>query len=217
VTIVPGTNITETISGYNTVTLSAAGGGSTPNAVIYGTPNYSGTATIGAGGLITGSGGMTLTGSAGGSMNLTSSGSGYHTLTESGTSTLTISPSGGYGQTLFNGQYSAGKTYAVTLTSHSGTVDWNNGNCQRVVLDNAPCFITFVNAVDGGRYDLVVVQPSSGAGTVTWAGTGNNTPTWPSATAPTLSTTNNAVDVISFLCDGPDSYFLGGLSPNYHH
>ena len=164
------------------------------------------------------SGSLTVSSGTNTAIKISGSSSGWTAFAESNTgSTFTISPSGNYGVTQFKGQYASAGIYAVTISSSAATVDWNNGNVQRVVLGNGGNTITLTNAVSGGRYELIVVQPaSSTAGTVTWAGTGNNTPKWPAATAPTLSATNSYQDIVSFLCDGTAGWTMGGANTGYH-
>ena len=53
-----------------------------------------------------------------------------------------------------------------------------------------------------GTYILHVIQDATGSRTLTW----NAVFKWPAATAPTLTTTANARDVFSFICDGTNLY-----------
>ena len=53
-----------------------------------------------------------------------------------------------------------------------------------------------------GTYILHVIQDATGSRTLTW----NSVFKWPAATAPTLTTTANARDVFSFICDGTNLY-----------
>jgi hypothetical protein len=65
----------------------------------------------------------------------------------------------------------------------------------RVTL-TAACTFTFPAAKVGSSFTLLLTQGGSGSYTVTWPGT----VLWPSATAPTLTTTVAKTDVFSFLC-----------------
>lgn len=87
--------------------------------------------------------------------------------------------------------------------SSAVTINWHDGWWQVITLTNSTtCVITATNAVAGGNYLLTVKQSAGGTGLITWpSGT-----KWPSGTAVTLSTSGNAVDIISFRYDG-SSYF----------
>ena len=101
------------------------------------------------------------------------------------------------------GQYGSAK-YTTTVT-----LDWNNGNVQYIVLANGAQTFTFANPLDGGRYNLILKQPSSGAaGTVSWPGT----VLWPSGNIPGLSTANNKVDIISFVYDATNTKYYGAAT-----
>lgn len=98
------------------------------------------------------------------------------------------------------GQYFSAK-YTTTVT-----LDWNNANVQYIVLASGAQTFTFANPKDGGRYILILKQPGAGAaGTVSWPAT----VLWPSGSAPTLTTTNSKVDVISFVYDGTNTKYYG--------
>jgi len=104
------------------------------------------------------------------------------------------------------GQYSAAQATCTT------TLDWNNGNVQRIVLTNGEQTFTFANPIAGGRYIIELVQPAGGAaGTCVWPAT----VAWPAATAPTLSTTNSYVDLVTFVYDGTSTKYRGASSLGY--
>jgi hypothetical protein len=92
------------------------------------------------------------------------------------------------------------------------TVNLANGNYQRIVLANGSQSITVSGQQGGGRYLLKLVQPPSGAaGTVTWPASFR----WAGGTAPTLVTTNNYADLISFSYDATGTVFDVDISPNH--
>jgi hypothetical protein len=76
------------------------------------------------------------------------------------------------------------------------TIDWNNGNNQRVTLTGA-CTFTFTNPKPGAVYTLELVQDGSGSRTVTWPAA----VLWPGGTTPTLTTTLNRADMFTLYYD----------------
>lgn len=86
------------------------------------------------------------------------------------------------------------------------TIDWNNGNKQSVVLNNAVCALNFTapSGLGTANFLLRVVQDATGNRTVTWPGTVN----WPHGTSVSLSTAANAVDMISCYYDGSEYYCI---------
>lgn len=99
---------------------------------------------------------------------------------------------------------------------NSGTaayIDWNNGNKQKITL-NANTTLTFAMPGESGTTPaanliLKILQDNSGSRTITWPGTVK----WPGGTAPTLTTTANAIDIICFYFDSTSYY--GSFSTNY--
>jgi hypothetical protein len=111
-----------------------------------------------------------------------------------------------------SGFTTSSKQYYAPQATCTTTLDWANGNCQKIQLASGNNTFTFANPQTGARYLLRLKQPGSGgAGTVTWPVSG--LVHWPAATAPTLTTTNNQIDIICFYYDGT-SYF-GAASLNY--
>ena len=91
-----------------------------------------------------------------------------------------------------------GETLATNGTSGAAaTVDLENGNFHKVTL-TANCTFTFSNPPatgTAGSFTLFLVQDGTGSRTVTWPGEVD----WSAATAPTLTTTAAAVDVLTFI------------------
>lgn len=110
--------------------------------------------------------------------------------------TKTLSHSGNYTQELNNG------TVGVNTT-----INWTNGNTQAITLSGNPIF-TFTAPPGPARLQLMVKQDNTGARTVTWP----NTVKWPAATAPTLTTSGNAVDIIAFWYNGTNYYGTSALA-----
>ena len=91
-----------------------------------------------------------------------------------------------------------GETLATNGTSGStATIDLEDGNFHKVTL-TANCTFTFSNPPatgTAGSFTLFLVQDGTGSRTVTWPGSVD----WAAATAPTLTTTAAAVDVLTFI------------------
>jgi len=87
------------------------------------------------------------------------------------------------------------------------TINWNNGNKQKVTLTGSTSHTATFTAPSSGVTNLLLeVIQGSGTDTVSWTGSSNIK--WPSNTAPTLTTTNGQVDVITCYYNGTD-YFCG--------
>lgn len=116
------------------------------------------------------------------------------TLTNSTLVTPTIT---GYTETA----YTANSGAAITL-------DLANGTLQIITLNAATPAITMPAAGAGKSFLLFLKQDATGSRVPTWA-----TVAWPSASAPTLTTTASRMDVISFVSDGTKWYgAAGGLN-----
>ena len=93
----------------------------------------------------------------------------------------------------------------ITSSSNAATINLRDGNVFEHDLTENVTY-TFSNPAASGRasaFVLKVIQDSS-ARTITWPGSVD----WASATAPTLTTTNNGVDVFGFLTiDGGTTYY----------
>lgn len=105
------------------------------------------------------------------------------------------------------GQYFS-KRYDNGNSGASLTVNWANSNVQHTTL-TAACTLSVSNGMTGGRYILFLKQDATGSRTVTWwAGI-----LWSGGTAPTLTTTANKTDIITFVFDGTN--WFGSFSLNY--
>ena len=87
------------------------------------------------------------------------------------------------------------------------TIDWGASNKQEITL-SANCIITFTAPHGVANLVLKIVQDATGSRTITWP-----TTQWPGGTAPTLSTAANAIDIVSFYCDGTN--YFGQASLNF--
>src|SRR5437763_1935080 len=82
------------------------------------------------------------------------------------------------------------------------TIDFNNGNAQRVTLTAATVTLTLTNGKARGSYVLECVQDGSGSRLITWAAGGGTAGRWPGGTAPTLTSTASRADIFTFFHDG---------------
>lgn len=99
----------------------------------------------------------------------------------------------------------------TTYTANSGasiTLDLANGTIQIITLNAATPAITMPAAAAGKSFLLMLKQDATGSRVPTWT-----TVAWPSASAPTLTTTASKLDIISFVSDGTKWYgAAGGLN-----
>ena len=92
----------------------------------------------------------------------------------------------------------------------SKTIDWNNGNKQKITL-TGNCTLTFTAPAGGvGNYQLLVIQDGTGSRTLTWPGTVK----WAGGVASTLTLTAAGVDIISFYYNGTNYYACAALGFN---
>ena len=95
------------------------------------------------------------------------------------------------------------KIYDNGNSGASATIDWSNGETQKITLtDN--CTLSFSNVVAGGYLTLWLIQDATGSRTVTWpSGTKH-----PGGTAPTLTTTANAIDIVGIRAYDASTYHV---------
>jgi hypothetical protein len=180
--------------GVSSVTAStplASSGGTTPNIT------FTGILPIANGGTNASSASITafnnITGySASGATGTTST-----NLVFSTTPTLTNPTVTNYVETL----YSANTSTAIT-------VDLANGTVQNLTL-TGNATITMPTAVAGKSFIIILSQDATGSRTVTWS-----TVSWPSATAPTVTSTASKKDIFSFFSNGT-SWFGTTIGQNY--
>jgi len=97
--------------------------------------------------------------------------------------------------------YSANSSTAITLALTNGTV--------QIITLTGTCTITMPTAVSGKSFTLLLKQDATGSRTVTWS-----TVSWPSATAPTITSTASKIDKYVFISDGT-SWFGSTAGQNY--
>lgn len=99
----------------------------------------------------------------------------------------------------FNGQMLSPLHAETGMTGTAHTIDWNNANVHTLDLQDfsGNVTLTFSNPVSGAVYYLKLIQ-SSTARTITWPATVK----WPAGLAPTITVTNDAIDLITCVYDG---------------
>lgn len=98
----------------------------------------------------------------------------------------------------------------VQSLSDAATIVWNvtNGGNAQVTLTGTGRTLSITNPVAGYTYTIRITQGSANRTISTWpAGT-----RWIGGTAPTLSTTAGAIDIITLYYDGANFYGTSGLS-----
>lgn len=88
--------------------------------------------------------------------------------------------------------------------------DLNSGVVATVALGGNRTLDNPINLANSATYILFVKQDSVGGRTLAFGSRFK----WPGGTAPTLTTTANAIDMITFISDGTNLY--GVLQPNFH-
>ena len=107
----------------------------------------------------------------------------------------------GGGESVLNTSFKVtGQAYSELHAASSVDANWNDGNVQEVTLANSDQDFDPNNPKAGATYILKLTQPASGAaGTVNWNAS-SATVYWPGGTAPTLTATNGAVDIVTLIC-----------------
>tara|TARA_Y100000385_G_C13091682_1_gene639082 strand:+ start:43 stop:2181 length:2139 start_codon:yes stop_codon:yes gene_type:complete len=106
------------------------------------------------------------------------------------------------GRTSFSSQVSVGLKSSAAIDG----INWDEGNIQEVTLSSGANDFDPTNEVPGSTYILKITQPSSADGTIDWEST-TATVNWPGGTAPTLTATNAAVDIITLVCTAANTYY----------
>ena len=92
------------------------------------------------------------------------------------------------------------------------TIDWDNSNVIYATLVSGSQTFTPNNPENGATYILYLRQPASGAaGTVDW----NGLVLWSGGTAPTLTATNGATDIITLIYNGTNTKYFGTSVLNF--
>ena len=86
-----------------------------------------------------------------------------------------------------------GRQHSITCAD-TVTVDWSAGGTQYMTFDRDAVTMSFSNPTAGGVYRLLLQQSSGGSDSITWS----TTIKWRGGSAPTLTATGNAVDILTF-------------------
>jgi hypothetical protein len=100
------------------------------------------------------------------------------------------------------------ETAYVANTSTAITLALANGTIQILTL-TGNATITMPTAAAGKSFVIILRQDATGSRTVTWS-----TVNWPSATAPTITSTASKQDIFSFFSDGT-SWYGTTIGQNY--
>jgi len=91
---------------------------------------------------------------------------------------------------------------AVGTVGASSTLSLATGTVLSATLTaSTPCTFTMPTAVAGKSFILILTQASSGMTTATFTSV-----KWPAGTAPTITATASAVDILSFVSNGTNWY-----------
>ena len=105
------------------------------------------------------------------------------------------------------GAHTIGFTQQTATGDGTTTIDWKLGNKFYFTFGNQNDTFTFTAPTNPCSIILVLKQYSTGGKLATWPGTVK----WPGGVAPTLSTGNNAVDIIAFYYDGTNYFGVDSL------
>jgi len=99
----------------------------------------------------------------------------------------------------------------LDLQESGGYVSWDldKSNVARITLNGDYIVNNPTNMKDGGTYILILKQDSTGGRSITF----DSSFKWPGGTAPSLTATANAIDIVSFVSDGTNMY--GNLNNDY--
>lgn len=102
------------------------------------------------------------------------------------------------------------ETNTVANSSTSYTMNLENGNVFEITL-TGNCTFTFSNppaSGKGGSFTLILKQDGTGGRTTTWPASVD----WAGGTAPTLTTTASAIDILTFVTTDGGTIWWGFLS-----
>jgi len=97
-----------------------------------------------------------------------------------------------------------GQTYTETspVSGTSVSIDWYDSNVKRITLSGTTTFNNPSHLKDGATYILIIHQPAGANHTASF-GTAFK---WSGSTPPTITATNGATDILTFVSDGTNLY-----------
>ncbi len=107
--------------------------------------------------------------------------------------------------------YTAQQTPMNGTLTDGATIDWNgdsNGQSVKVTLGGARTMNAPTNINEYAAYVIRVIQDGTGSRTLAW----NSAFKFASATAPTLTTTASAVDVVTFIGGATNTLICTGVN-----
>jgi hypothetical protein len=225
ISVTGNSTVTGTLSGLTGLTVSSGGIAVTGNSTVTGTLGGLTGLTVASGGLTVSAGGFSVTGNSTVTGTLTATGTStfgsgstaYVTIAGGGTNptlstnsgNLSLTPNGGY--TVNAGGYaetsqSVTAVASTTITVTSGTVVYLSQatNITTLTISSAP--------TSGTSVALTIIRlhdATTNTYTITWPASVK----WSAATAPTLTQTANAVDIITmFTRDGGTTWFATAIT-----
>lgn len=164
---------------------------------------------VGADGQVKGFGPVTFFGSTGDAVNINNASDSHNVLsvtTTTGGTFFKVSSEG----FVYNNSYQLNVSEYDNGNSSTGPVaiDWKAHGVSQRIKATGNFTLTLANPQTGGAYVIKLVNDGT-ARTITYPGT----VLWPGGTVPTLTGTNNKVDLLNFYWDGTSYY--GSSSLNY--
>jgi len=107
-------------------------------------------------------------------------------------------------------EYTKQQNFNATTLTDAASISWNLDDNQvaAVTLGGNRTLSNPTNMKDGATYILRVVQDGTGSRTLAYGANYK----WPGGTAPTLTTTASAVDILTFVSDGTNMYGVAQLN-----
>jgi hypothetical protein len=116
----------------------------------------------------------------------------------------------GFAKTNVVNAFTRAQYFAQATLTDAATISWNLDEAQaaQVTLGGARTLGAPTNRRAGATYMLLVKQDATGGRTLAF----NAAYRFPGGTDPVMSTAANAVDLLSFYCDGTNLYGVGHLA-----
>ena len=121
-------------------------------------------------------------------------------ITDNAFGSVTVQPTSNFTEQ----QYFGAKTL---IDGANVSWDLNNNQVAKLTLAGNRTLDNPTNMKDGATYILIISQDATGSRTLSYGSAYK----WPGGTAPTLTTTANAIDVLSFVSDGTNMFGVSQL------